>query len=362
MNKIQIFCIIASTLFVACKSTPKETSIATENKSEKKSCCENTPDRFTSNKEVKADEMVWIEGGTFMMGGDDKQARDDEFPKHEVTVSGFYMDIHEVTNAQFLEFTEATGYVTEAEKKPDWEEIKKQLPPGTPKPDDSVLVPASLTFFAPNHPVNLNNNAAWWAWTLGANWRHPQGPDSSMEDKLNFPVVHVSWNDVMAYCKWAGKRLPTEAEWEFAARGGLIDNIYPWGNEDIDTGKIKANSWQGKFPNINEEKDGFYTSAPVKTFAPNAYGLYDMAGNVWEWCSDTYHYDYYKMIKGASVNPKGPNESYDPNEPGVYKKVTRGGSFLCNKEYCSGYRVAARMKSSVDTGMEHTGFRCVKDK
>ncbi len=221
------------------KSILKETSITIDNNAEKNTCCEKIPDRFTSKKEVKQDEMVWIEGGAFMMGGDDKQAHEDEFLKREVTVYGFYMDAHEVTNEHFLEFADATGYVTEAEKKPDWEEIKKQLPPGTPKPDDSVLAPASLTFFAPSHPVNLNNNAAWWAWTIGANWRHPYGPDSTLKDKLNFPVVHVSWNDVMAYCKWAGKRLPTEAEWEFAARGGLTGSVYHWGNEDIESKRTR---------------------------------------------------------------------------------------------------------------------------
>ena len=361
MSKINILCFVLALSFAACNSTAKEKS-TTETKAEKKACCENLPDRFASVKAGTPKDMVWIEGGTYMMGGDNDQARDDEYPKHEVTVSGFYMDIHEVTNAQFREFVEATGYITEAEKKPDWEEIKKQLPPGTPKPDESVLVPASLTFTPPNRPVSLNNPAVWWSWTSGANWKQPKGPGSSIEGKDNYPVVHVSWNDAMAYCKWAGKRLPTEAEWEYAGRGGLIDNIYPWGNENVDTGKVKANSWQGQFPNQNIERDGFYTAAPVKTFEPNGYGLYDMAGNVWEWCSDNYHYDYYKMIKGASVNPKGPDSSYDPNEPRILKKVTRGGSFLCNDTYCSGYRVAARMKTSPDTGLEHTGFRCVKDK
>lgn len=361
MNKVQMFCIAACCTMGACNSTPKEDSKAVSSE-ENKVNTEIKKDQTTSVEKANTNGMVWIEGGTFMMGGNDAQAKEDELPKHEVTVSGFYMDEHEVTNAQFREFTDATSYLTEAERKPDWEEIKKQLPPGTPKPDDSLLVPASLTFTPPNHPVDLRNNAAWWSWTVGANWQHPQGPNSTIEGKDNYPVVHVSWNDVMAYCKWAGKRLATEAEWEFAARGGLSDKIYPWGDEGIDMGKAKANSWQGRFPNSNDEKDGFYASAPVKTYDPNGYGLFDMAGNVWEWCSDTYHYDSYKMIKEAQVNPKGPESSYDPNEPGIVKKVTRGGSFLSSDSYNSGYRVSSRMKSSLDTGMEHTGFRCVKVK
>lgn len=332
-----------------------------EQKVVNKSCCENIPSRYGS-KTISPEGMVWIAGGTFMMGADNDQARDDEYPKHEVSVSGFFMDTHEVTNKQFRDFVEASGYVTEAERKPNWEEIKTQLPPGTPKPDESVLVPSSLTFQSPNYEVNLNKPASWWNWTSGASWKHPKGPESTIEGMDNHPVVHVSWNDAMAYCKWAGKRLPTEAEWEFAGRGGLANNIYPWGNENIEEGHVKANYWQGKFPQKNLALDGFYTSAPVMNFEPNLYGLYDMAGNVWEWCSDNYNYHAYKMKKGKSVNPQGPDKSFDPNEPGIAKKVTRGGSFLCNDSYCSGYRVAARMKSSPDTSLEHTGFRCVKDK
>jgi sulfatase modifying factor 1 len=338
-------------------------------------CCEsNIPKRFASLtitktvslKEIEAEGnahagMVWIKPGTFMMGGDNKQAAPDEYPKHKVSVNGFWMDATEVTNAQFAKFVIATGYITTAERKPDWNELKKQLPPGTPKPDDSVLVAASLVFDPPNHAVPLNDYSQWWTWKKGANWRHPHGPGSSIKGKEHYPVVHISWYDAVAYCKWARKRLPTEAEWEWAARGGLQNKIYPWGDEPVDVGKVKANTWQGHFPDRNTLRDKFYGLAPVAAFAPNAYGLYDMAGNAWEWCADYYHTDYYQTIAKGAVNPKGPANSYDPDEPYAKKRVIRGGSFLCNDNYCSGYRVARRMKSTEDSGMEHVGFRCIKD-
>jgi formylglycine-generating enzyme required for sulfatase activity len=334
--------------------------------------CMNIPNRFTGNDSsleniVASDTtifsgMVLIPGGSFEMGGDNNQASPDEYPKHTVTVSSFYMDETEVTNLQFKKFVEATGYVTTAERKPDWEELKKSVPPGTPKPSDEMLQAASLVFKQTSGPVNLNDYSQWWQWTNGANWKHPEGPGSTIEGKENLPVVHVSWDDAMAYCKWAGKRLPTEAEWEFAARGGLINNIYPWGNEHVNNGRAKTNSWEGSFPYNNTMKDGYIKAAPVKKFAPNGYGLYDMAGNVWEWCSDWYDYSYYKSItSGTANNPKGPAKSYDPDEPHTQKRSLRGGSYLCNDSYCSGYRVARRMKSSPDTGLEHTGFRCVAD-
>jgi len=308
--------------------------------------------------------MVYIPGGTFMMGADNDQASSDEYPKHQVAVDPFWMDEHEVTNAQFARFVLETGYITTAERKPDWEELKKQLPPGTPKPDDNMLVPASLVFTPPSHAVNLNNYHEWWRWVAGASWKRPEGPGSGLKGMEKYPVVHISWDDAMAYCEWAGKRLPTEAEWEFAARGGLVDNIYPWGNEHVDKGQPKANSWQGSFPNKNTAADGFSGLAPVKSFAPNGYGLYDIGGNVWEWCSDWYRNDYYESVNspGGVKNPQGPKDSYDPDEPTVPKKVARGGSFLCNDSYCSGYRVARRMKSSKDSGMSNMGFRCVVSK
>ncbi|MBC7935941.1 MAG: formylglycine-generating enzyme family protein [Rhizobacter sp.] len=332
--------------------------------------CMQLPERFKSdtafnsiqfNGDSSTTGMVLIPGGTFDMGGDKESADADELPKHKVQVNSFFMDATEVTNAQFHKFIAATHYVTTAEKKPDWEAFKNSLPPETEKPADSLLVAASLVFKQTSGPVDLNDFNQWWVWEVGADWKHPQGPKSDINGKENYPVVHISWDDAMAYCKWAGKRLPTEAEWEFTARGALINNTYPWGNEPVNRGKSKTNSWDGKFPYLNEKKDGFIRTAPVKSFAPNDYGLYDMAGNVWEWCSDLYDHDYYKTLAGkTSINPTGPGKSNDPQDPYAEKRIMRGGSFLCNDAYCSGYRVARRMKSSHDTGLEHTGFRCVK--
>ncbi|MDQ6814900.1 MAG: formylglycine-generating enzyme family protein [Bacteroidota bacterium] len=306
--------------------------------------------------------MVWINGGEFMMGGDNDQAARDEYPKHKVIVDGFWMDATEVTNAQFAAFVKATNYVTTAERAPDWEELKKELPPGTSKPDESLLVPASLVFMSPENEVPLNDVSQWWQWKKGASWQHPHGMGSDITGRENFPVVHVSWYDAQAYCQWAAKRLPTEAEWEFAARGGMENKIYPWGNESVDEGVTKCNSWQGHFPDRNTVKDNNFYAAPVKSYYPNGYGLYDMAGNVWEWCGDYYNNTYYSTVdKPEGVkNPKGSEKSYDPDEPYAKKRVIRGGSFLCNDSYCSGYRVARRMKSSEDSGLEHLGFRCVK--
>lgn len=318
--------------------------------------------RIVMRSDTNTEGMVWIPAGAYLMGGDNEQAAADEYPKHPVTLNGFWIDVTEVTNAQFRKFVEATQYVTVAERIPQWEDMKKMLPPDTPKPPDSVLVAGSLVFKKTANPVALNDYGQWWAFVKDANWRQPQGLGSSIKGKDNEPVVHVSWDDALAYCKWAGKRLPTEAEWEYAGRGGLQGQIYPWGNEGVSIGKPKTNSWQGKFPYLNTKTDGFEGLSPVKSFAPNGYGLYDMAGNVWEWCFDWYHTDYYKTFGGSIANnPQGPLSSFDPDEPSTPKKVVRGGSFLCNDGYCSGYRVARRMKSSADTGLDHTGFRCVKD-
>lgn len=335
--------------------------------------CMRVPSRFSGDSMIEgvriSDDtshtgMVMIPGGIFEMGGDNDQADPDEYPKHKVKVDAFYMDLTEVTNRQFKAFIDATGYVTTAERKPDWEELKKSIPPGTPRPPDSVLVASSLVFTPTTGPVSLDDYSQWWHWVSGADWAHPGGPQTNLKGKDDYPVVQVSWYDAMAYCKWAGKRLPKEAEWEFAARGGLTGNIYPWGNEHINAGSPKANSWEGKFPYLNEEKDGYVKTAPARSFPPNGYGLFDMAGNVWEWCSDWYSSTYYEQLRqqgDMAINPAGPDKSNDPAEPYAPKRSLRGGSFLCNDSYCSGYRVARRMKSSPDTGLEHTGFRCVKD-
>ena len=310
---------------------------------------------------IEKEGMVYIPAGTFYMGSDGAQAREDESPVHQVSVDAFWMDKTEVTNAQFAAFVEATGYTTTAETAPNWEEIKKSLPPNTPKPHDSLLQAASLVFIPTQGPVNLNDYGAWWEWKSKANWRHPEGPESSLEGKENHPVVHISWFDANAYAEWAGKRLPSEAEWEWAARGGKSGSKYPWGEEALDEGTPKANIWEGAFPYENKVRDQFFYTAPVAAFAPNPYGLYDMAGNVWEWCTDWYDFNYYKSIGDQKINnPMGPEKSYDPYLPYTAQKVMRGGSFLCNDSYCAGYRVASRMKSSPDTGLQHTGFRCVK--
>lgn len=306
--------------------------------------------------------MRWIPGGEFLMGTDSEEGWPDEKPAHKVRVAGFWMDETEVTNAQFQAFVEATGYVTTAEKPPDLAEIMKQVAPGTPPPPKESLVAGALVFTPPAGPVSLKDFSQWWRWTPGASWRRPEGPKSSLEGRENHPVVQVSWDDAVAYARWARKRLPSEAEWEFAARGGLAGKPYVWGDEKPSDTDIFANIWQGEFPHKNTAADGFERTAPVKSYEPNGYGLYDMAGNVWEWCADWYQRELYRqrMAKGTIVNPSGPEQTNDPLRPFTPQRVQRGGSFLCNDSYCSRYRPSARHGSSPDTGMSHVGFRCVQ--
>src|SRR5471030_3197943 len=298
-------------------------------------------------------DMVWIAGTDFMMGTDNRLALPNERPAHKVHVSGFWMDRHDVTNAEFRRFVEATGYVSTAEQKPRWEDLKVQLPPGTPEPPGDVMVPGAMVFVGTDAPVSLSDYSKWWRFVPGANWRHPQGPDSDIAGKDNHPVVQVSYEDAEAYAKWAGKRLPTEAEWEFAARGGLEQKDFSWGSEKNPDGKQMANIWDNQarpFPVVTDAKVQVGTS-PVGQYAPNDYGLYDMAGNVWQWVSDWYRADYFQTQTQAQAgvgktidDPTGPAASYDPGDPGVPvdapKRVTRGGSFLCSDVYCSSYRTS----------------------
>ncbi len=307
--------------------------------------------------------MVKIPEGTYMMGAEGKLALPREYPKHPVHVNAFYIDTHEVTNAEFQKFVEETGYKTIAERPIDWEELKKLLPPGTAKPPDENLQPGSMVFTPRPGIKDLTNFYQWWDYIHGANWLHPEGPDSNIEGKDDHPVVHISVADAKAYAKWAGKRLPTEAEWEWAARGGLKDKTYPWGDKDVNEAPYECNSWQGTFPNTNTAADGFEKRAPVGSFAPNGYGLFDMGGNVWEITTDLFDVNYYKTLSTEEIldNPKGSTRSLNPHAPYGEHTVIKGGSFLCNDSYCASYRVSARMPLEKDSGMNHVGFRLVKD-
>ena len=308
--------------------------------------------------------MVWIRGGEFSMGANDPpdmdsvgmKATEDARPIHRVYVDGFYMDKTDVTNAQFARFIKATGYVTVAERTPKAEDL-----PGVAPQD---LVPGGIVFSPPNQAVQLDDYLQWWSFAKGANWRHPSGPKSDIRSKENYPVVQIAYEDAAAYAKWAGKRLPTEAEWEFAARGGLAGKPFVWGDEFRPRGKWMANTHQGHFPNSDTGEDGFIGASPVAYYPPNPYGLYDMAGNVWQWTSDWYRPDYYKQLasmEGVTRNPKGPETALDPAEPNVPKKVHRGGSYLCTDQYCSRYIVGTRGKGDIASSTNHLGFRCVKD-
>ncbi len=310
--------------------------------------------------------MVYIPGGEFSMGALDPtemvcggdQPMDDARPLHRVYVGAFFMDATEVTNEQFEEFVKATGYVTVAERKPTREEF-----PGAPEEN---LVAGSAVFAPAPVPVPLDNHYRWWSYVPGANWRHPDGPNSNLQGREKYPVVQIAYYDAAAYAKWAGKRLPTEAEFEFAARGGLTGKPYAWGDELKPGGNWPANIYQGRFPVQGGDagEDGFNGLAPVAKFQPNGYGLFDVGGNVWEWCSDWYRADYYQTLSeqgGIARNPKGPSSSLDPAEPKEPKRVQRGGSFLCTEEYCTRYMVGTRGKGEVSSASNHVGFRCVKE-
>jgi formylglycine-generating enzyme len=307
--------------------------------------------------------MVWIPGGEFSMGSDAASevlcglpgVTRDALPIHRVYLDGFWMDKTEVTNEKFEEFVKATGYVTVAERAPTREEFP------TAPPEN--LVAGSTVFTPTPGPVPLNNHYLWWRYQHGANWRHPGGPDSDLKGKEKYPVVHIAYDDAVAYAKWAGKRLPTEAEWEFAARGGLSGKLYAWGDELKPGGKWMANIYEGQFPVNDTGADGFAGIAPVAQFPPNGYGLYDMAGNVWQWCGDWYRADYYTTLAaqgGVARNPQGPDSPFDRIEPTEKKRVHRGGSFLCTDQYCTRYMVGTRGKGELMTGSNHLGFRCVK--
>ncbi|NIG54130.1 formylglycine-generating enzyme family protein [Chitinophaga sp. Cy-1792] len=307
--------------------------------------------------------MVYLPGSTFTMGTNDENSYPAERPAHQVRVKAFYIDATEVTNKQFKAFVDATGYVTVAERKPDWEELKKQLPPGTPKIPDNELVAGAMVFEAPDHPVDKSDISNWWKWVPGADWKHPQGPGSNLDGRWDHPVVQVAWEDANAYAKWAGKRLPTEAEWEYAARGGMEEKRYAWGDDFTPGNKYMANTFQGHFPDKDAGEDGFKGTAPVASFPPNKFGLYDMIGNVWEWTADWYDADEYKQLAANKItdNPKGPAATRNPENPYAIERVTKGGSFLCANDYCINYRPSARRGTAFDSGASHIGFRCVKD-
>jgi formylglycine-generating enzyme required for sulfatase activity len=308
--------------------------------------------------------MIWIPGGEFSMGAAESpdmnmvgmQATTDSRPIRRVYVDGFWMDTTEVTNAQFAAFVEATGYVTVADRTPRAEDYPSAPPEN--------LVAGAVVFSPPSHPVPLNDHFQWWSYVKHANWQHPEGPQSSITGREQYPVVQVAYADAVAFAKWAGKRLPTEAEWEFAARGGLSGKLYAWGDEFSPGGRAMANTFQGHFPDRDTGDDGYKNIAPVGQFAPNGYGLLDVAGNVWEWTSDWYRPDYYAQLAAAGPvarNPRGPDTPYDPSEPSEKKRVHRGGSFLCNDQYCSRYMVGTRGKGEGSTGTNHVGFRLVKN-
>ena len=297
---------------------------------------------------------VFIEGGEFSMGSEEFYP--DEAPVRRITVESFWVDPHPVTNQRFREFVDDTGYVTVAEQAPD-----PRLYPGA-APED--LVPGALVFTMASAPVPLNDYRAWWRWTHGASWKHPFGPDSDLEGLYDHPVVHVSHQDAATFCAWAGGELPTEAEWEYAARGGLDGARFAWGDDDLQETEPVANTWQGGFPYENTQVDGWTRTSPVGSYPPNGYGLYDMTGNVWEWTADWYTARPGDLVEAsaccAPTDPRGTTalDSIDPRTPEpIPRKVVKGGSHLCTPQYCYRYRPAARQAQTIDTGMSHLGFR-----
>ena len=365
------FKLISTILFIcllfACKSEQKKKEENTSTSKQKVQAVPNKnpiiPLLIEQPKNTKTPEgMVWINGGSFDQGAvaQDKMAMGHEKPKFPVSVNGFFMDINEVTNADFEKFVDATGYQTIGEREIDWEEMKKQLPAGTPKPHDSIMQPGSLTFKKTKSSVsNLYDFSQWWEWKIGANWKQPNGPGSSTIGKENHPVVHIAYDDALAYCDWAGRRLPTEAEWERAARGNQKGKIFAWG-DDLSLLPKMANTWEGEFPVINTMVDGFERRSAVKSYPPNDYGLYDMAGNVWEWTNDWYNTNYYKESQQGgemAINPMGAETPYNERDPYARERVIKGGSFLCSESYCASYRISARMANSLDSAQEHLGFR-----
>lgn len=360
LNSLLWFCFSFSLIGTACNSGEDGQNKSSEQsgKSTVASCVsDGMPSRggaITKAELVSASigvdnsTMVWMEAGRFLMGSKEFP---DAMPIHEVELDGFWIDEHEVTNAQFTRFVEATGYQTVAERALN--------PADFPNVPLDMLVPGSAVFSPPTDNVNLNDHMQWWKYVAGANWRHPEGPSSSIKGKENYPVVQVSYVDAAAYASWAGKRLPTEAEWEYAARGMNKNTKYYWGDELKPNGSWVANVFQGKFPAQDTKEDGFAGTSPVKSYAANSLGLFDMEGNVWEWCGDFYRADYYK--NSPKKNPKGPTESFDPQEPGAVKRVQRGGSFLCSDQYCERYIAGSRGSGEVSSAGNNIGFRCVSD-
>ncbi|GGZ15556.1 hypothetical protein GCM10007049_04620 [Echinicola pacifica] len=354
-------CILAiAVIAVSC-----ETKSTTDQAGEEADTAQNTISKIEDAQAEpgqKQDGMVWIPGGEFMMGTDEEDAYPAEKPAVKRRVNGFWMDETEVTNAQYTKFTEETGYITVAERDLDWEEMKKQLPPDTPKPEESLMKAGSMVFFPPSQPVDKGDISNWWKWVTGANWRHPEGPETDLKGRMDHPVVHIAYEDAVAYADWAGKRLPTEAEWEFAARGGIMNKRYSWGDELRPNGKIMANTFQGNFPNANKGEDGFMGTAPVKNFEPNQYGLYDIIGNVWELTDDWFDAIKFQRLAGSAPKLDATmNQCYNPTNPYAQERVIKGGSYLCSDNYCINYRPSARQGHAYDSGTSNVGFRCIKE-